>query len=66
MKGQAGTLAADMMWPLLSGAAGLALWEGLVRGAWISRSFLLPAPTDIAETIVAIDGRISSVSSPSR
>ena len=50
MKGRA--LAADMIWPLLSGAAGLALWEGLVKGFDVP-VFLLPAPTDIAETIVA-------------
>ena len=50
MKGR--TFAADMMWPLLSGAFGLALWEGLVK-AFEVPVFLLPAPTDIAETIVA-------------
>src|SRR5215213_5685748 len=50
MKGR--TLAADMIWPLLSGAVGLALWEGLVKGFDVP-VFLLPAPTDIAETIVA-------------
>ena len=41
-----------MMWPLLSGAFGLALWEGLVKGFGVP-VFLLPAPTDVAETIVA-------------
>ena len=45
-------LLAGMMWPLLSGAMGLALWEGLVKGFAIP-VFLLPAPTDVAETIVA-------------
>ena len=43
---------AGMMWPLLSGAFGLALWEGLVKGFGVP-VFLLPAPTDVAETIVA-------------
>ena len=50
MKGR--SFVADMAWPLLSGAFGLALWQGLVKGFDIP-VFLLPAPTDIAETIIA-------------
>ena len=46
MKGR--SFVADMAWPLLSGAFGLALWQGLVKGFDIP-VFLLPAPTDIAE-----------------
>jgi NitT/TauT family transport system permease protein len=43
---------ASMAWPLLSGVFGLALWEGLVR-AFNIPVFLLPAPTQVAVTIVA-------------
>jgi NitT/TauT family transport system permease protein len=43
---------ASMVWPLLSGLCGLALWEGLVR-AFDIPVFLLPAPTQVAATIVA-------------
>ena len=43
---------AGVAWPLLSGAIGLALWEGLVR-AFDIPVFLLPAPTQVAATIVA-------------
>ncbi|MGZ3340648.1 MAG: hypothetical protein ACXU9B_12775, partial [Reyranella sp.] len=40
----AGNLAAGMLWPLLSGAIGLALWEGLVRLFKVP-VFILPAPS---------------------
>jgi NitT/TauT family transport system permease protein len=47
----AGNLAAGMLWPLLSGAIGLALWEGLV---WLFKVpvFILPAPSQVIVTIV--------------
>jgi len=41
----------SVFWPLLSGAAGLALWEGLVR-AFNIPVFLLPAPSQVVLTIV--------------
>ncbi len=47
----AGNLAAGMLWPLLSGAIGLALWEGLVRVFKVS-VFILPAPSQVSVTIV--------------
>ena len=47
----AGNLAAGMLWPLLSGAIGLALWEGLVRGFKVP-VFILPAPSQVIVTIV--------------
>jgi len=47
----AGNLAAGMLWPLLSGAIGLALWEGLVR-AFKVPVFILPAPSQVIVTIV--------------
>jgi len=47
----AGNLAAGMLWPLLSGAIGLALWEGLVRVFKVP-VFILPAPSQVIITIV--------------
>ena len=47
----AGNFAAGMLWPLLSGAIGLALWEGLVRVFKVP-VFILPAPTQVIVTIV--------------
>jgi NitT/TauT family transport system permease protein len=47
----AGNLAAGMLWPLLSGAIGLALWEGLVRLFKVP-VFILPAPSQVIVTIV--------------
>jgi NitT/TauT family transport system permease protein len=47
----AGSLAAGMLWPLLSGAIGLALWEGLVRVFKVP-VFILPAPSQVIVTIV--------------
>ena len=41
---------AGVMWPLLSGLIGLALWEGLVRLLKIP-IYILPAPTQIVATI---------------
>ncbi|MFO1163461.1 MAG: ABC transporter permease [Reyranellaceae bacterium] len=41
---------AGILWPLLSGLIGLALWEGLVRLFKIP-IFILPAPTQILATI---------------
>jgi NitT/TauT family transport system permease protein len=46
-----GNLAAGMLWPLLSGAIGLALWEGLVRVFKVP-VFILPAPSQVIVTIV--------------
>src|SRR5262245_58795032 len=46
----AGNLAGGILWPLLSGLIGLALWEGLVRLFKIP-VFILPAPSQIAITI---------------
>jgi NitT/TauT family transport system permease protein len=40
-----------MLWPLLSGAIGLALWEGLVRLFKVP-VFILPAPSQVIVTIV--------------
>jgi NitT/TauT family transport system permease protein len=45
------TLAVGLFWPLLSGATGLALWEGLVRAFQVP-AFLLPAPSQVVATIV--------------
>ena len=42
---------AGVLWPLLSGAIGLVLWEGLVRVFHIP-VFLLPSPSQIVLTIV--------------
>jgi NitT/TauT family transport system permease protein len=42
---------AGILWPLLSGVIGLALWEGLVRAFHVP-VFLLPAPAQIVLTIV--------------
>ena len=42
--------AASVLWPLLSGAIGLALWEGLVRTFKVP-SFILPAPSQVVVTI---------------
>jgi NitT/TauT family transport system permease protein len=47
----AGNLAAGMLWPLLSGAIGLALWEALVRLFKVP-IFILPAPSQVIVTIV--------------
>ena len=47
----AGNLAAGMLWPLLSGAIGLALWEALVRLFKVP-VFILPAPSQVSVTIV--------------
>jgi NitT/TauT family transport system permease protein len=47
----AGNLAAGMLWPLLSGAIGLALWEALVRLFKVP-VFILPAPSQVIVTIV--------------
>jgi NitT/TauT family transport system permease protein len=47
----ASNLAAGMLWPLLSGAIGLALWEGLVRVFKVP-VFILPAPSQVIITIV--------------
>ena len=47
----AGNLAAGMLWPLLSGAIGLVLWEGLVRLFKVP-VFILPAPSQVIVTIV--------------
>ena len=47
----AGNVAAGMLWPLLSGAIGLALWEGLVRLFKVP-VFILPAPSQVIVTIV--------------
>ncbi|HEY2609518.1 MAG TPA: ABC transporter permease [Reyranella sp.] len=47
----AGNLAAGMLWPLLSGAIGLVLWEGLVR-LFKAPVFILPAPSQVIVTIV--------------
>jgi NitT/TauT family transport system permease protein len=41
---------AGVMWPILSGLIGLALWEGLVRLFKIP-IYILPAPTQIVSTI---------------
>lgn len=41
---------AGVMWPMLSGLIGLALWEGLVRLLKIP-IYILPAPTQIVATI---------------
>jgi NitT/TauT family transport system permease protein len=40
-----------VLWPLLSGAIGLALWEGLVR-AFKVPIFILPPPSQVVLTIV--------------
>jgi NitT/TauT family transport system permease protein len=47
----ASNLAAGMLWPLLSGAIGLALWEGLVRVFKVP-VFILPAPSQVIVTII--------------
>ncbi|HTG18842.1 MAG TPA: ABC transporter permease [Reyranella sp.] len=47
----AGNLAAGMLWPLLSGAIGLALWEALVRLFKVP-VFILPAPSQVIVNIV--------------
>jgi NitT/TauT family transport system permease protein len=52
-KGQSSGLVdafAGVMWPLLSGLIGLALWEGLVRLLKIP-IYILPTPTQIVATI---------------
>ncbi len=45
------SLAAGLLWPLLSGAIGLALWEGLVR-AFHVKAYLVPAPSAVIATII--------------
>jgi NitT/TauT family transport system permease protein len=44
-------LAGGMLWPLLSGAIGLGLWEGMVR-AFRVPVFMVPAPSQIVLTIM--------------
>jgi NitT/TauT family transport system permease protein len=44
-------IAAALAWPLVSGVAGLALWEGLVR-AFHVKVFLIPAPSVVVATII--------------
>jgi NitT/TauT family transport system permease protein len=46
----AANLLAGVLWPMLSGLIGLALWEGLVRAFKIP-SFILPAPSQVVVTI---------------
>ena len=46
------TVLAGIAWPVLSGAIGLGLWQGLVR-LFDVPVFLLPAPTDVIATIFA-------------
>jgi NitT/TauT family transport system permease protein len=43
------------VWPLLSGAAGLALWEGLVRWFRVP-PFVLPAPSLVASSFMSHGG----------
>ena len=47
----AGMLMGGVLWPLLSGAIGLVLWEGLVRLFKVP-VFILPAPSQVIVTIV--------------
>jgi len=46
------TVLAGIAWPVLSGAIGLGLWQGLVR-LFDVPVFLLPAPTDVIAPIFA-------------
>jgi NitT/TauT family transport system permease protein len=46
-----GSVFAGVLWPLLSGAIGLALWEGLVRVFKVPL-FILPPPSQVVLTIV--------------
>jgi len=48
---RSGSLFAGVLWPLLSGAIGLALWEGLVRLFKVPL-FILPPPSQVVITIV--------------
>jgi NitT/TauT family transport system permease protein len=43
-------MAGGILWPLISGAVGLGLWEGLVR-AFRVPVFMLPAPSQVVLTI---------------
>ena len=45
------SISAGVLWPLLSGAIGLALWEGLVRIFKVPL-FILPPPSQVIITIV--------------
>ncbi|HTB37897.1 MAG TPA: ABC transporter permease [Reyranella sp.] len=47
----AGSAAAGMLWPLLSGLIGLALWEAFVRIFKVP-VFILPAPSQVIVTII--------------
>jgi NitT/TauT family transport system permease protein len=47
----AGSVAAGMLWPLLSGLIGLALWEAFVRIFKVP-VFILPAPSQVIVTII--------------
>jgi NitT/TauT family transport system permease protein len=49
--GVAGGLTGGIVWPLLSGAIGLGLWEGFVRLFKVP-IFILPAPSQIFVTII--------------
>ena len=49
--GLAGGLTGGIVWPLLSGAIGLGLWEGFVRLFKVP-IFILPAPSQIFVTII--------------
>lgn len=46
-----GNMVAGVLWPLISGALGLALWEGLVRIFKVP-VFILPAPSVVVAAIV--------------
>jgi NitT/TauT family transport system permease protein len=48
---RSGSVFAGVLWPLLSGAIGLALWEGLVRLFKVPL-FILPPPSQVVITIV--------------
>ena len=50
-KSRSGNPLAGVLWPLLSGAIGLALWEGLVRVFKVPL-FILPPPSQVVLTIV--------------
>ncbi len=47
-----GSLVVGLLWPLVSGAIGLGLWEGLVRAFHVP-AYVLPAPSAVMVTIVA-------------
>jgi len=48
---RSGSVFAGVLWPLLSGAIGLALWEGLVRLFKVPL-FILPPPSQVVLTII--------------